>query len=315
MIRIFNIGLLLSVLLGGVLLPGPIGSQEIHQEKRIEKLIAEGEKWLYAFDVFDHLYRTEKVLSEIEMIDPNHPYIHWGRARVAFWKKEFFYILDSNEKARLYETAKLALSDECHTHSDRCIELAPKNAECHLMKGVCYAMQASTWGQSLKTLRVLKSMDHEFALATELRSEFRHLGDITTRDLGLILRGILFRLMPDSWWFRFFAGIRGNKENAYGWMKEGFHGRLTKEPVTVLEMGATSICYGIEEKKQKLIRKGTSLLENGLKLPSRYQLDDLDKRNMMIMIEHPEKACSYRRERFEEISQKSLEDGIRSDKD
>src|SRR5262249_16207933 len=139
---------------------------------------------------------------------------------------------------------KLALAELCHRRSDECIKIAPNNPECHLLKGSCYAMQASTWGVGFQSLRVCKPMDIQWEAAMELPSKFTHPGGVTTVQLAKVLRAILFRAMPDSWWFRFLAGARGNKEKAYHWMTEAVSGTLKKEPMIVIEYAATALCYG-----------------------------------------------------------------------
>ncbi|HLG19767.1 MAG TPA: hypothetical protein VI895_08135 [Bdellovibrionota bacterium] len=282
------------------------------KEKPVTALIQEAERWLYANEVPDHLDRVEETLDQIAKRDPNLPYAHWARARVMFWRKEAFYLLEKKDTRDKFEKEKLALADQCHTHCDKCLELAPQNAECHLMKGVCYAMQVSTWGGRWKSVRAARQMDEEWKRTISLPSDFKHRGVVTTAQLAMVLRGILYRLMPDSWWFGFIAGIQGDKEKAYEWMNEGVVDFLMKEPVTLLEKAATAICYGQAAKKPEKIEEGLALLRTGLKLPSRYALDDLDKRNMKILLEIPRKGCSYRRERFEEISEQRLKDEVQS---
>ena len=283
------------------------------EEKTLAQWIAEAELWILRQEVPGYLVEVEKALDKIEQLDPKLSYTHWSRARVAFWKKEAYYPLETKETKGQYDKEKLDLANQCHRHSDRCLALAPENAECHMMKGVCYSMQASTWGQGWKTLSVLIPMDKEWVMASELPSSFTHMGgEVTTKQLSVILRGILYRVMPDSFWLRFFAGIRGNKEKAYQWIKESISSRLLKEPVLLLEFAAAAICYGRSESKPERISEGYAILRDGMKIPTRYPLDDFDKLKMAVLLERPEKACSYRRERFEEVTQRSLQIELRS---
>lgn len=297
-------------LICAVLLVAPLPSFA-QTKKRVKApslnaLQTEAERLFYAFEVPDHLSKVIRLLDQMAARSPHSPYVHWARARVAFWTKEAYYILESINSRVSYDREKLELAKQCHAHTSLCIQLAPKNAECHLLKGVCYSMQASTWGPSIKSIRVLKPMDRAWKEAIELPSNFQHFGEMSTRQLASVMRGVLYRLTPDSWWFWLFARIRGNKEKAYGWMVENVTGRLLKEPVTLIELGATAMCYGRDKKKPEKVKEGLDFLREGLKLKTRYALDDLDKRNMAYLLENPKEACSYRRERFEEISEKSV---------
>ncbi len=276
-----------------------------------EVFIREAEHWLYTTEVPDHLDRIEATLKELEKFDPKEPYIYWARARVAFWRKEAFYLRENKDTREGFRADKLALGDVCHKNADECLKLAPKNPECHLMKGVCYAMQASTWGNSLSSLRVLTPMDQAWINAIELPSTFTHKDGISTKQLAMVLRGILYRLMPESWWFRLIAGIRGDKEAAYNWMIEAMALPLRKEPVTAIELAATTICYGQSRKIPEKISEGLAVLKDSMNLPVRYPLDELDKKNMAYLIANPKRACSYRRERFEDITDSSVQAELR----
>ncbi|HLG18829.1 MAG TPA: hypothetical protein VI895_03295 [Bdellovibrionota bacterium] len=271
-------------------------------------LVEEAEHWFYAFSVPDHIDRVESVLDRLEQIGSNEPYLHWARGRCAFWRKEELYLLETPETRNQYTRRKLELAGDCHRHADECVRLAPKNPECYLVKGACYSMQASTWGAKLKSLRIAKPMDLAWEKAMELPSDFHHPDGYTTRQYAAVFRGALHRILPDSFWFRFFAGIRGNKERAYRWAKEGVVGIVAKEPAGILELAATTICYGIDKKKPAKVQEGLELLTTGESLPSRYGLDDLDKQNMKRLTDHYEQACGYRREQFEDLARAKFDD-------
>lgn len=85
-------------------------------------------------------------------------------------------------------------------------------------------------------------------------------------------------------------------------------GIVAKEPAGILELAATTICYGIDKKKPAKVQEGLELLTTGESLPSRYGLDDLDKQNMKRLTDHYEQACGYRREQFEDLARAKFDD-------
>jgi hypothetical protein len=149
-------------------------------------------------------------------------------------------------------------------------------------------------------------MDREWVRAMELPSDFAHIGGTTTRQYAQIFRGILYRVMPDSFWFRIIAGLRGSKENAQRWLEESVRGATAQEPMIVLEKSVATICYARLKKLTDLEEKGIGYLRAGLSLPTRYPMDGFDKRNMQIILDHPEKACNYTREAFRDLSEETL---------
>ncbi|MFH1016861.1 MAG: hypothetical protein V1798_01610 [Pseudomonadota bacterium] len=268
---------------------------------KAKALIEQVEAVFYQADRSDRYDRTEETLNQLEKVAPDEPYLWWARARLAFFRREA--LLLSHEQHDLLQKKRLDLAEECHKDADRCLRLAPKNAECHMLKGGCYAMQASTWGVSLKSVQVLIPMDHEWDLAMSLPSDFKHMNsDVTTRQLTEILRAILYRVMPDSWWFRFFAGIRGNKEKAYRWMREAMHGSLLKEPMLLLEEAVASLCYAQDESRPELAIEGVTILKEGLALKPRDASDKFDQSRMKAILAKPQDSCNYRREQTEDLS-------------
>lgn len=275
--------------------PGP--------DESLNALIRAAENEFYSIENPDRFPRTAAVLQVLEKLYPNEPYVWWAKARQAFFQKEPLYLLENQEGV---EAQKEALGEICHANADQCIKIAPKNAECRLLKGSCFAMQASTWGNSFRSLKIVKPMDMEWKRAMELPSDYLHPAGTTTRQLALALRAILHRILPDSFWFGLIAGVRGSKERALVWMEEAFQGYIAREPMVILERSATAICLGRQKKKPELVEKGMGWLREGVKLPTRDPLDDYDKRNMRILLENPEKACGYSREAFRDFSEAKL---------
>jgi hypothetical protein len=279
--------------------PGPDDS--------LDTLIRAAEQEFYSLEYPDRFARVAAILQVLEKLYPNEPYVWWAKARQAFFQKEPLYLTGNQDGL---EAQKLALGEICHANADHCIKIAPENAECHLLKGSCYAMQASTWGNSFKSLKVAKPMDTEWAKAMELPSDFIHPMGTTTRQLAMALRGILYRLMPDSFWFRLLAGVRGNKEQALAWLEEASKGYIAQEPMVILERSAVAICLGRQKKRPDLEAKGVAWIREGLKLPTRDALDGYDKRNMRIVLENPDLACSYSREAFRDFTEGTLKKDV-----
>lgn len=268
--------------------------------------IAEAETLFYRLDLPDRLDQLDPILGEIEKLDAKETYPHWARSRLAFFRKEDLYIKPNSASQDEIVRQKLALADKCHKSADACLKLEPKNAECNLMKGACYAMQASTWGISLQSLRACSPMEKALRKAMENPSDFRHQGVMPTKQIAQVFRGILYRIAPDSWWFGFLSGIRGNKRRAYEWTKAGYAGPMTKEPMVALEYAVSAICFGRDEKDAKKIDEGLSVLRAAEKVPARYPLDEFDLRNIRKILDRPDEACNYRRERFENLSESAF---------
>lgn len=296
-----------------LLLPFHVVADEAKIRKAsLADLIHAAEAEFYQVERPDRFSRQAALLNVMETLYPKEPYVWWAKARAAFFQKEEYYQVDKdNELLPLKE----ALGEICHNHVDRCIKLAPENAECWLMKGSCYAMQASTWGASFKSLRICNSMDRAFAKAMTLPSTFAHPEGTTTRQLSQILRGVLHRIIPDSFWFRFVSGVRGSKERAYFWLEEAVTGLIAREPMVVTEKAVAAICYGRQINRPDLEKKGLAQIREGLKLPIRYMMDQYDHRNMKILLEHPERACNYSREAFRDFSEEKLKKKKKKKKD
>jgi hypothetical protein len=288
------------------LVPLHIAAQTPSPDESFNDLVRVAEKEFYGVEHPDRFAREAATLGLMVKLYPNEPYVWWAKARLAFFQKENFYVMDRDD----LEPQKMALGEICHENADKCLKIAPDNAECHLLKGSCYAMQASTWGNSFKSLRIVSPMDREWAKAMELPSTFQHPEGTTTRQLAMILRGCLHRILPDSFWFRLIAGVRGSKERAYRWLDEAVAGAIAREPMVVMEKVAVMLCLAHQKKRPELKPKALDLLREALQLPTRYPLDDFDKRNMRILLDQPEKACSYSRVAFRDFSEGTLKKDI-----
>jgi hypothetical protein len=248
----------------------------------------------------DRLDKIDSLLDQIEKADPSSIYVDWARARQAYARSQDLLTSDKQK----FKKEGMELARVCQKHGNECIRKAPKNAECHLAMGVCYALEASVRGSSIKTARLCGDIDRELKNAMNFESDFKHAGKYSTRQVAQIVRGILYRVMPENIWFRFIAGVRGNKKKSYDWIRDGVQGQLAEEPLMVTELGASALCYGESKHKDDFVTEGISILKNGLALPTRSPLDEHDKKNMRILLDKPKQACNYRRERFENIAEK-----------
>lgn len=277
----------------------------------IEEQIKAAEAAFYAFDDPLRLTRVEADLLELQRVAPRAPYPLWALARVAFFRREGFYIRTPAPAKDEADKEKLRLASTCHRFVDQCLDHYAANAECHLMKGACWSMEAATWGASFQTLRILKPMDEAFTRAMELPSDFSHGNGVTTRQLAQIFRGILYRMMPESWWFKLIAGRRGNKEQAYAWLREAVTGPLAHEPMLILESAVGALCLGKSRNLPDKIAEGRSMLEAGLQIPSRDLMDEFDKKHVQFLLANPNEACNYRREKIEDLSEKAISNSLK----
>jgi hypothetical protein len=265
------------------------------------------ERAFYDIGAPDRFERVAKALDELEKSRPKDPYVHWARARLAFFQRDHVTTHDADTlTADQLEKVRLDLAETCHHSADRCIEVDPKSPECFMMKGSCYAMQASTWGVGIKSLRVCRPMELAWQKAVELPSSFPHEKGVTTALLSRTLLAILYRVMPESFWFRFLAGTRGNKERAYQWLRETYRSPLGSEPMLTMEFAAAAICYGKRAQQPAAEKEGLEALRKAVAVPPRSKGDEFDIRNMRYLLDNPGESCNYRREKFENLSDDAI---------
>lgn len=111
-------------------------------------------------------------------------------------------------------------------------------------------------------------------------------------ELGNLYYGAatFYRRLPRARWFRWVAGVRGDRERAVALGRRA----LSLAPGRIdfhVELGASLLCLATEREDPETLAEGIRWLERAFELPERQPGDATDRQRARAMLDDPARAC------------------------
>ncbi|HEY8492698.1 MAG TPA: hypothetical protein VIN04_02325 [Myxococcota bacterium] len=173
-------------------------------------------------------------------------------------------------------------------------------AECRFWLAAALGRITTTQGvlQSVRLVPVIAELLKE---AIALRPTHRDGPDDTTLGNLYHFSAAFYRLVPEWIWLSWVLGVRGDKERSVEYSRRAVAispGRLDYQ----VELGAGLLCLGTSRGRAELIEEGAEVLRHSQSLAP-FAEARIDMVLAQVLLEQPERACSYARDGWIEIEE------------
>jgi tetratricopeptide (TPR) repeat protein len=180
------------------------------------------------------------------------------------------------------------------------LALDPRCAECMFWLAAALGRITTTEGV-VKSARQTPVIAGLLDRAIALRPAYRDSADDTTLGNLYHASAAFYRLVPDWLWLSWVLGVRGDKERSVDYSRRAVAISPSRLDYQV-ELGAGLLCLGSDEDREDLVREGIEVLKHSESLTPFAEVRR-DRTFARLLIEHPERACSYTRDGWVEIDE------------
>lgn len=173
-------------------------------------------------------------------------------------------------------------------------------AECRFWLAAALGRITTTQGV-LQSVRLVPEIADLLKEAIALRPTHRDGPDDTTLGNLYHFSAALYRLVPEWIWLSWVLGVRGDKERSVEYSRRAVAispGRLDYQ----VELGAGLLCLGTSRGRAELIEEGAEVLRRSQSLAP-FAEARIDMVLAQVLLEQPERACSYARDGWIEIQE------------
>ncbi len=236
----------------------------------------------------------EQIVSEV----PEEAYTYWRIAR-NYWRVGEGR---GNEQAEMPEAVKverLHYFELAEQWASRGLSIDAECAPCMLWKFVSMGRQATTRGL-LSAMKDAREMDWLLRRGIELEPTHQDFEGNNTLGNLYYAGSVFYRVVPDWFWMRWVAGVRGDKARSLSYARRAVELSAIRVDYRV-ELGASLLCYGTSNRDDEAIIEGKAVLKRAQGLDDYLPTDHLDKSHARILIDQPELACGYSRDGFIDV--------------
>jgi hypothetical protein len=291
---VIRVGAILSCLV----LAAPAAAADFQAElKRPEnaslRLIwAEGEQLEHDQRLLESTQRYEHAARAL----PGRAYPLWRIARNYWRLGEDLPVDDRAGRVRYFEQAE--------RYATRGLELEPDCAACMLWRAASMGRLATTRGMvsaARQASTIARLLERGIALAPSDRDSDSN----STLGNLYLAAAAFYRLVPDWIWLEWVIGVRGDKERSVEYSRRAVALAATRLDYQV-ELGADLLCLGTSRGDTERVREGREVLRHSQQLKPLLETDGIDMAYAQILIQQPEKACTYARDGFVDLQQVGL---------
>jgi hypothetical protein len=212
----------------------------------------------------------------------------WRSARAHHRAGERLPLAARDERLRFYERALRA--------ARRGRQLDPGCGECCLYEFAALGRIISIGGFASSATQ-LGEMASLVDVCTE--SPPTHADSARNQERANLWYGLAgyYRAVPDSRWLQLVTGARGDPRLALAYVERAVAAAPDRVDYQV-ELGASLLCLGEREGDTAARMRGAATLRAVATLSTHHGLDAIDRRHAETLLERPEHACGYSRDRW-----------------
>ncbi len=231
------------------------------------------------------------------------PYRHayWRTAR-AYWLAADSLELADRDRRREHLSRAIEFTD-------RGISVDPDCAPCMLWKfnSMGRRLQIDGIFSSVRNVRTMaRLLDHGIALQPDFREGER---SSTLGNLHYV-SAVFYRVLPDWFWLKWIAGVRGDKQRALEHARTALALHESRIDYRI-EVGSQLLCLGATKKDPKRLAEGRQALVEASTIQPRNLDDKKEIAAAHVMIAAPKRACTYAGAEWIEINEGSAISAIK----
>ncbi len=113
--------------------------------------------------------------------------------------------------------------------------------------------------------------------------------------------GQFYRLCPDWMLVKMLVGTRGDIDESVRWLRKGVAFSPTR-PEMAKELGVSLLCKAATQDDAQALAEGKKWLQKAQGMPSQKTTDDIDKKQIPIILSRADEACGYSRDGWQDLS-------------
>ncbi len=287
-------------------------ARDVENRLRAAERVELGQQWLDArrlerhgrdIEVEDPATAVElylKAATLFSIVAEEHPELsaaYWRCARVYWGAGDALPLEEKERRIRYFERAE--------EWAQRGIDADPECAECMLWKFIAMGRLGTTRG-AWTAIRRASEMAELLERGIEL--EPTHADSENNSTLGNLhySSAIFYRVLPDWFFMRWIAGVRGDKERALEHSREA----LSLHPARLdflIEVGTQLLCLGSTRDDPAQIAEGSEVMRAALLREPSTQSEEREIAAARIMLDTPRKSCGYSGDTWVEIDRETAE--------
>ena len=118
--------------------------------------------------------------------------------------------------------------------------------------------------------------------------------------------GQFYRLCPDWTIVQMLVGTKGDIDESIRWHRKGVAFTPTRAEMSK-ELGVSLLCKASRDDDPAALAEGKKWLNKALAMPSQKATDDIDKKQIPIILSRADDACGYSRDGWQEVSKEAYE--------
>lgn len=118
--------------------------------------------------------------------------------------------------------------------------------------------------------------------------------------------GQFYRLCPDWALVKLLTGTKGDIDKSVSWLRKGVQDSPQRLEVQK-ELGVSLLCKAERDDDAAAAAEGRRWLEKAAALPVQKKTDEIDKRQIPVILSRPAEACGYSRDGWQEVSREAYD--------
>jgi tetratricopeptide (TPR) repeat protein len=185
--------------------------------------------------------------------------------------------------------------------ADEALRVDPECGECVMWKVASMGRVATTSGvvqSAARASEIARLIDYGIALRPGHADNPRN-----STLANLYYAGAAFyRVVPEWFWLELVIGVRGDRERALAYIDQAI--AITGDRIDYqVERGAVLLCIGHDDDDPRSLTEGRQVLAEAVKLADFQTTDAHDRAHADVLLAHPERACSYSRDGWIDLSE------------
>ncbi len=197
---------------------------------------------------------------------------------------------------------RMKLYREAETQAKRIETLDPAHPQGWFWHGTALGRIATAQG-IMSSLFMADDIERLWLKSSKMKGyEYRSSNDSSSfpGDVYFAL-GQFYRLCPDWTLVKMLVGTKGDIDESIEWLRKGVKFSPTR-PEMAKELGVSLLCKAEKQDDAAALAEGKKWLNKAAAMPSQKSTDDIDKKQIPIILSKVDDACGYSRDGWQDLS-------------
>jgi tetratricopeptide (TPR) repeat protein len=243
----------------------------------------------------DEMDRSIALLDQRLAEDPDDIEAAWRKARSLYSKGERM------AEAGAPVAQRIAMYEEMERTVAGPLAKNPNHGALLHWKGTAMGRKATAKGV-LSSLFMADDIEGAWLAASKSDYRYRSADDTSSMpgDVYFAL-GQFYRLCPDWTLVKMLVGTKGDIDESIEWLRKGVKFSPTR-PEMAKELGVSLLCKAEKQDDAAALAEGKKWLNKAAAMPSQKSTDDIDKKQIPIILSKVDDACGYSRDGWQDLS-------------